>query len=138
MTSIQTCSHILTRGSNKGKRCPFNRSIGNEFCCRHKSKKECSICMEAIKKTGNCVLDCGHEFHLECLFELYRQSQNFANKCPLCRKEYTQKNNYTEKEFYLTLFKKYYKGCEHICPYEWLPKWIDQSNPSGRLILASD
>ena len=52
--------------------------------------------------------------------------------------EYTQKNNYTEKEFYLTLFKKYYKGCEHICPYEWLPKWIDQSNPSGRLILASD
>ena len=105
MVSNQTCNHILTRGNNKGKRCPFNSSIGNEFCCRHKSKKKCSICMEGIKKTGNCVLECGHEFHLECVFELYRQLQNFSNKCPLCRKEYTRQNDpivrYTHERIYI-------------------------------------
>ena len=50
--------------------------------------------------------------------------------------EYTIKNyNCTEKEYYLKLFKQYYKGYETICPYEWLPKWVKQSDPSGRLIL---
>ena len=49
--------------------------------------------------------------------------------------DYTKEHKYTEKQYYLELFKKYYKGCEYICPYEWLPRWIDQSNPSGRLIL---
>ena len=50
--------------------------------------------------------------------------------------EYTQKNyGMNEKEYYMSIFQKYYKGHEKIVPYEWLPKWIDQTNPSGRLIL---
>ena len=40
-----------------------------------------------------------------------------------------------EKEYYKKIFNKYYPGHESIIPYEWLPKWSNQSNPSGRLIL---
>ena len=49
--------------------------------------------------------------------------------------DYTKGKKYTEKQYYLELFKKYYNGCEYICPYEWLPRWVNQINPSGRLIL---
>ena len=50
--------------------------------------------------------------------------------------EYTQKKfGMNEKEYYMSIFQKYYKNNEKIIPYEWLPKWCDQSNPSGRLIL---
>ena len=41
----------------------------------------------------------------------------------------------SEKDYYKYLFSKYYKNHEYIVPYEWLPKWTEQSNPSGRLIL---
>ena len=41
----------------------------------------------------------------------------------------------TEDEYYQSVFKKYYGGRESIVPYQWLPKWTDEMNPSGRLIL---
>ena len=41
----------------------------------------------------------------------------------------------TEDEYYQNIFKKYYGGRESIVPYQWLPKWTDEMNPSGRLIL---
>lgn len=40
-----------------------------------------------------------------------------------------------EKEYYKKIFNKYYSGYETIIPYEWLPRWSNESNPSGRLIL---
>ena len=49
--------------------------------------------------------------------------------------EFTSQKQYTEKEYYLYVFKTYYNGYESICPYEWLPKWIEQTNPSGRLLI---
>ena len=47
-----------------------------------------------------------------------------------------QKKKYglTEKEYYQNTFEKYYLGQKKIIPYEWLPKWSSQKNPSGRLI----
>jgi len=49
---------------------------------------------------------------------------------------YTKKHfNCIEKEYYLKVFTKYYKGYESLCPYEWLPNWVEQNNPSNRLIL---
>ena len=49
--------------------------------------------------------------------------------------EYTiEKYGIKEKEYYLQKFKKYYPNCENIIPYEWLPKWSEEKNPSGRLI----
>ena len=49
--------------------------------------------------------------------------------------EYTiDKFGLTEKEYYHNTFEKYYLGLNNIIPYEWLPKWSDETNPSGRLI----
>lgn len=49
--------------------------------------------------------------------------------------DYTkEKFGLTEKEYYQNIFEKYYLGHKEIIPYEWLPKWSNQSNPSGRLI----
>jgi asparagine synthase (glutamine-hydrolysing) len=40
----------------------------------------------------------------------------------------------TEKEYYQNTYDKYYLGHKDIIPYEWLPKWSNEKNPSGRLI----
>ena len=50
--------------------------------------------------------------------------------------DYTHNKYYiSEDEYYQCVFKKYYGGREYIVPYQWLPKWTDQMNPSNRLIL---
>ena len=43
--------------------------------------------------------------------------------------------NLSEDDYYQSLFQKYYRGREYIVPYQWLPKWTHETNPSGRLIL---
>lgn len=89
-----TCKHILTRGPRRGLTCLLNPLDDNEYCHHHKHNEiePCSICLEQIKDTNHCTLDCGHKFHLPCIFELYKQfTSKFNNKCPLCRKEFTEK-----------------------------------------------
>ncbi len=50
--------------------------------------------------------------------------------------DYTHFKYYiSEDEYYQCVFKKYYGGREYIVPYQWLPRWTDEMNPSGRLIL---
>lgn len=52
--------------------------------------------------------------------------------------EYTQiKFGLSEDEYYYSVFQKYYSGREGIVPYKWLPKWTNELNPSGRLILKN-
>ena len=40
-----------------------------------------------------------------------------------------------EKEYYLSVFEKYYPTYETIIPYYWMPKWSQENNPSGRLVV---
>ena len=54
---------------------------------------ECPICFDNVCDNNYCVLKCGHEYHLECIFELYNQDEDFSNKCPLCRNKYMEKLN---------------------------------------------
>ena len=50
--------------------------------------------------------------------------------------EYTQKvHGCSETEYYARIFLKYFPNQTNIIPYEWLPKWTDQNNPSGRLVI---
>lgn len=46
----------------------------------------------------------------------------------------TSKYNLSEDEYYHNVFDKYYPFRQYIVPYQWLPKWTDQTNPSNRLI----
>lgn len=40
-----------------------------------------------------------------------------------------------EKEYYLSLYKKKYAGCEEQIPYYWLPRWCgDVKDPSARVL----
>ena len=44
---------------------------------------------------------------------------------------------YTKNEsgYYKEIFQKYYKGCEHLLPYYWMPKWNEGiTDPSARCL----
>ena len=42
-----------------------------------------------------------------------------------------------ESVYYRTIFDKYYKGCDNIIPYYWMPKWCGEINdPSAREIKS--
>jgi asparagine synthase (glutamine-hydrolysing) len=40
----------------------------------------------------------------------------------------------TEKEYYLSLFQKFYPNLEKIIPYYWMPKYTKASDPSARTL----
>jgi hypothetical protein len=87
------CEYVIQKGVNKYQRCIFNTLQNKKYCERHLKKelKDCPICLEKIQENkDNCCLECGHKFHLSCIFELYNQNQEFNNKCPMCRKEYAK------------------------------------------------
>lgn len=100
-----TCNHTLTRGPNMGSKCSVHPIQNSEYCSRHTKHKKigkkigkkiekdpCPICLDEIKDKNCCTLDCGHEFHLPCIFQLFKQfTADFNNKCPLCRTEFTEK-----------------------------------------------
>lgn len=45
---------------------------------------------------------------------------------------------FTEKEWYKYIFDQYYKGCEHLVPKYWMPRWTDcQSDDPSALIYMS-
>ena len=48
------------------------------------NEKECPICLEEFKVEDAISLECGHNYHIECLISVIDE------KCPLCRKEYTK------------------------------------------------
>ena len=50
--------------------------------------------------------------------------------------DYTHNKYYIVKdEYYQCVFKNIMEDITYIVPYQWLPKWTDQMNPSNRLIL---
>ena len=40
----------------------------------------------------------------------------------------------TEKYYYLKLFNEFFKNCQHIIPYYWMPKYTNASDPSARTL----
>ena len=45
----------------------------------------CDICGD-FKSTGFIQkLDCGHEYHYECILKSFKSSNNLFNNCPICR-----------------------------------------------------
>ena len=42
----------------------------------------------------------------------------------------------TEKEWYKSLFDSYYKGCDHLVPEYWMPRWTEnKDDPSALLYM---
>jgi hypothetical protein len=51
-------------------------------CTVQEISKECSICLEKIKKDDNVTtIDCAHTFHYNCIMEWGK----YKSECPLCR-----------------------------------------------------
>lgn len=48
-----------------------------------KEEDECVICMEKIENINNCVLACGHKYHMRCMVTALVRK----NECPLCRRK---------------------------------------------------
>lgn len=48
---------------------------------------ECSICCEEINMLENVPLECGHIFHINCLYKITKK------ECPLCKKSLTDKES---------------------------------------------
>ena len=70
---------------------PKNVIVPEKDTSPSNESSQCSICLDKIKKNNHCTLKCDHSFHFECIMELYRTRNQFSNKCPLCRDEFTKK-----------------------------------------------
>ena len=41
---------------------------------------ECKACYSPIESADYCKLECGHEFHYECIFLIYKNNLNKKNQ----------------------------------------------------------
>jgi hypothetical protein len=64
-----------------------NLILMDNYCPRH-LKQKCAICFEKVPSTNsakNKRLHCGHAFHLDCILQWFKES----DECPICRKKQT-------------------------------------------------
>ena len=45
----------------------------------------CMICGDKLSDKYIQKLDCGHEYHYECILKSFQTSQEHNNVCPYCR-----------------------------------------------------
>ena len=103
-----------------------------------------------IKPENKVVRDRIEKYLLRKAFETYlpeeivwRRKDGFSDSVSSFEKpwyeiinEHTMRNHQlNEKEYYLSVFEKYYPTYETIIPYYWMPKWSQENNPSGRLVV---
>lgn len=61
----------------------------------------CSICYDHMDTSKDYVkLQCSHDFHFKCIFELMSTNTSYSNKCPLCRNSIVQED-FTPTKVYL-------------------------------------
>ena len=55
----------------------------------------CSICYDDLCHTkGNYLrLECNHEFHFKCIFQLLSTNSDYNNRCPMCRDDIIKECN---------------------------------------------
>ena len=87
--------------------------------------KECAICYDELNNRNEIVkLNCGHEFHYECIFYAYKTKNK--RKCPFCRgyggylqlkkNEFPVKNvHYEFNEIELYINSKNYEKLQEVC-----------------------
>lgn len=52
-------------------------------------KVDCSICQETTDKKPRFILECGHEFHINCLLGYISSAPSQAKRCAMCRRDTT-------------------------------------------------
>lgn len=45
----------------------------------------CDICGDLKSSSYIQRLNCGHEFHYECILRCFKSSKSYSNLCPICR-----------------------------------------------------
>ena len=74
------CSACNKEGhTRRSKQCILNRQV--PIRAEESETEECPICMEAIGDKNQCVLECGHKYHMGCMLTALGRK----NACPLCR-----------------------------------------------------
>ena len=43
--------------------------------------ENCGICISQLGEGYECKLECGHEYHMDCIFEWFNRDKS----CPMCR-----------------------------------------------------
>jgi len=69
--------------TNLNKRCKKIKENDSCFCCIHKPKETCSICLENI--VDKFILDCKHSFCKECIFTWLSTCKTKYFYCPMCK-----------------------------------------------------
>lgn len=69
--------------------CSLCKQQGHNIRTCGRNLYECPICMDSVENTNNCILTCGHRFHMECMLKALERK----NSCPLCRSEVIQYNS---------------------------------------------
>ena len=71
------------------KRCKNSKQMDLCFCCIHKPKETCSICLENIN--NKVQLDCGHTFCKKCIFTWLSTCKTTSFYCPMCKTDVSDK-----------------------------------------------
>ena len=77
-----------TATTRKGDKCP-NKCKSGETCGKHTKKDECAICFRT--KVLQATPVCEHKFCPPCMARV--------DKCPMCRKEFTERHEDSQDEF---------------------------------------
>ena len=76
------------------------------------SEDLCNICGDLKKDKFMLKLECGHEFHYECILKTFLSST--SKLCPICRK-------YVDKLPIVNGLKKLYPDIHEPCSYKSIP-----------------
>ena len=70
------------------KRCKNSKQMDLCFCCIHKPKETCSICLENVN--NQIQLDCKHNFCKKCIFTWLCTCKTSGFYCPMCKTDVSQ------------------------------------------------
>ena len=81
----------------------------------------CDICGDLKSSSYIQRLDCGHEFHYECILRCFKSSKSYSNLCPICRQPevpcYKIKSGIIKMKCVGCGHRYVIDSCNKLCPF---------------------